>query len=90
MEDTMPIQTTPDGSIIATGPHATRAFAHIALANALELETRLAGSGMRITRGPSMLSRAKKWTGLRTNNRALHADKLRDMAKALIASESVS
>ena len=71
----MPITTTPGGTAY-DGPHAVEAFRLNTFIRGLELE---GATGMRLTRGPSMLARAKAVTGLRTNDRAKHIAKLREM-----------
>jgi len=64
------------------GPNAISAFAHRVLISGLRLEAK--NKGMRLTRGPSCLSRAKKITGLKTNDVEKHIAKLEEMQQAVL------
>lgn len=63
----MPITRTESGTVF-TGENATRAFQCQVFISALKAEA----IGLRLTRGPSALARAKQMNGLRTNDRTKH------------------
>lgn len=65
-----------------TGPKAVEAYRYKVLISGLRLEKKC--PGMRVTRGPSCLSRAKAETGLRTNNIEKHIERLEIMMQQAI------
>jgi hypothetical protein len=87
----MPITTTEFGDVkatVITGPHATRAFGYATLIRAIQLEGK--HPGMRMTRGPSALARAKRITGLKTNNREVHIKWLQFIINEHMAKDAVT
>lgn len=70
------VETRADGSVSALiGPDAVEIARLATLISGLRLEAATNGR-MRLTRGPSMLARAKPVTGLRTNDRTKHIARL--------------
>lgn len=83
----MPITSTATGTTYE-GPIATEIYRYETFIRALTLEGRT--PGMRLTRGPSALARAKRITGLRTNNRHAHIDWFRTEIESLRTKDAKS
>lgn len=74
------------GGTTAIGESATYYISMCAHITALRFEMKC--PGMQLTRGPSALARAKKITGLRSNDRQIHIDALEQL-KAKFAANVV-
>ena len=65
------------GGYTATGPAAIELVALIHLKAALNLEIKC--PGLRMSRRMSALAAAKRWTGLSTNDRTKHLERIEEM-----------
>jgi hypothetical protein len=77
----MPVKNLGKDGFIITGK-AINAYGILATITGLKFETE--HPGMKMTRGPSMLARAKKITGLKTNNREKLTARMREMVEEIM------